>query len=300
MSDNKSIESHYEFGRNWDSFSKGLDERKIENAVGDLKAFLQADLAGLSFLDIGSGSGLSSLAALRLGAARVHAVDYDPFSVATSRATLERYAAGQAWVCEEGSVFDLTPATLGRYDIVYSWGVLHHTGDMWKAIESAAALVADGGMFAIALYDATPLCSFWRWEKRLYTHGPGWLRPPLETLYKGAYLAGLLATGRNPKRYIADYHRNRGMDWSHDVKDWLGGYPYESTTPAALKAFMAPRGFTLSHENLRPAPIAGLLGSPCNEFVFRKRGARSAALGGPHFRAISLDALPRQHHDRTS
>lgn len=270
MADNKSIESHYEFGRNWDSFSQNIDAEKIANATRDLAALLPEDKAGAAFLDIGSGSGLSSLAALRLGCARVHAVDYDPVSVATTRATLSRHAAGQAWVCEEDSVFNLAPDKIGRFGIVYSWGVLHHTGDMWKAIGQAADLVEAGGLFVLALYDRTPLCGFWRVEKRLYTHGPRWLRRPLEWLYKSLYVGGLLLTGRNPARYIADYPRNRGMDWAHDVKDWLGGYPYESATPQALKAFMAARGFSLVREVLKPAPIAGLLGSPCNEFVFRK------------------------------
>ncbi len=270
MADKTSIETHYEFGRNWDSFSQHIDAEKISNATRDLQALLPTETAGASFLDIGSGSGLSSLAALRLGCTRVHAVDYDPVSVATTRATLSRHAEGKAWRCEEQSVFELTPEVSGRFDIVYSWGVLHHTGDMWTAIGKASDLVGAGGHLVLALYDRTPFCGFWRVEKRLYTHGPRWLRAPLEWLYKSFYVGGLLLTGRNPARYIADYPRNRGMDWTHDVKDWLGGYPYESATPQALKAFMAARGFTLVREFLKPAPIAGLLGSPCNEFVFRK------------------------------
>ncbi len=270
MADKTSIESHYEFGRNWDSFSQNIDAEKIANATRDLAALLPTETAGATFLDIGSGSGLSSLAALRLGCARVHAVDYDPVSVATTRATLMRHAEDKAWSCEETSVFDLRPEAVGRFGIVYSWGVLHHTGGMWKAIAQAADLVDAGGHFVLALYDRTPLCGFWRVEKRLYTHGPRWLRRPLEWLYKSLYIAGLLLTGRNPARYISGYSRNRGMDWAHDVKDWLGGYPYESATPHELKLFLVARGFVLVREVIKPAPIAGLLGSPCNEFVFRK------------------------------
>ena len=131
----------------------------------------------------------------------------------------------------------------GRFDVVYSWGVLHHTGAMWEAIRKAAQLVNDDGRFVIAIYQRTPMCGFWHWEKRLYNLVPAFGSRAMRGLYKSLFLAALTLTGRNPVRYVRDYGRTRGMSWTHDVHDWLGGYPYESATAEEIDAAMRPLGF---------------------------------------------------------
>ncbi len=75
----------FEFGANWNRFLAVLNDERIAQAEESLKRMLEVDnLQGKSFLDIGSGSGLFSLAARRLGA-RVYSFDYDPKSVACTR-----------------------------------------------------------------------------------------------------------------------------------------------------------------------------------------------------------------------
>jgi 2-polyprenyl-6-hydroxyphenyl methylase/3-demethylubiquinone-9 3-methyltransferase len=270
MTDETGLSTHYRFGENWAAFAEGLTERHVANAVRDLERLTGIEaISGKRFLDAGSGSGLSALAALRLGAAEVVAFDLDPHSVATSRAVLGRFAPGGPWSVREMSVFDLDPAVLGRFDVVHSWGVLHHTGDMWRALEACLPLVVDDGLLAVALYRKTPLCGLWQAEKALYSRAPAWLRAPLRWAYKAVYVAGLLATGRNPVTYTRDYAQNRGMSWARDVDDWLGGYPYCSVTPDELEEFFAARGFVCERIFAKPARLAGLLGSHCDEFVFR-------------------------------
>src|SRR3954468_18473496 len=135
------------FGANWARFLLHLDEQRIEDAERSLQQMLGLpSRQGLPFLDPGSGSGLVSLAARRLGAT-VHSFDYDPQSVACTRALRQKFFAGDPrWVVESGSVLDADYLkALDRWDIVYSWGVLHHTGDQWRALANASALVADGG-----------------------------------------------------------------------------------------------------------------------------------------------------------
>jgi SAM-dependent methyltransferase len=223
------------------------------------------EIAGARFLDIGCGSGLSMLAATELGAGAVEGFDIDPNSVAATRTLFVR--AQRPCAVQVGSVFD--PPVKGGYDIVHSWGVLHHTGDMWQAIARAADLTRPGGLFIVALYRRTLACPAWRVEKRLYTRSPRWLQGVISGLYKAAFFTALTLTGRNPRAYIRDYHSRRGMSWRHDVHDWLGGYPYESVSPVELERFMVARGFHVIRRRVSPGGL-GLFGSGCDEFVWKR------------------------------
>src|SRR5262245_49739774 len=127
-------ESHFEFGKNWESYSNLISDEQVAEAVAGLRRLAGGDLSGKRFLDIGCGSGLHALAALRLGASEVVAIDIDGNSVATTRKVLQRYADGKSWQAFEKSVFEADVGQLGTFDVVYSWGVLHHTGDMYRAL----------------------------------------------------------------------------------------------------------------------------------------------------------------------
>jgi SAM-dependent methyltransferase len=116
-------ESHFAFGRNWAEYAAKITEAEIRAAEAGLVRLLGGDrLDGKRFLDIGSGSGLHSLAALRLGAREVVAIDIDADSVATTHAVLSRFFPQGPWRCQEKSVFELKPEEWGDFDVVYSWG----------------------------------------------------------------------------------------------------------------------------------------------------------------------------------
>ena len=261
--------AHFEFGENWQSYAATIDRKRIDAAVAGVQKLFPGGLHGKSFLDIGCGSGLHALAALSLGAASVTAIDIDENSVAATRETLSRFAPQEKWSASVLSIFDATQAVPGQFDVVYSWGVLHHTGDMWRAIDRATGLVKDDGAFAIAIYNATSMDAFWTAEKRVYTSLP---RPGQWLIRQGfvaAWLAGKAVRGTNPAAYLRDYHLSRGMNFSHDAHDWLGGYPYETASAEQLRAFFADRGFAEERGFPRPRTV-GLFGSNCHEFVFRK------------------------------
>src|SRR5271169_6905012 len=98
----------FEFGKNWTRFLRLVNDERLAHAQEALSAMLGTkSLAGKSFLDVGSGSGLSSLSAARLGASRIHSFDFDPQSVACTRELKRRYFPDFAgWTIEEGSVLD--------------------------------------------------------------------------------------------------------------------------------------------------------------------------------------------------
>ena len=264
----------FEFGKNWSQFLELLDSNRIIEAEASLKEMLDVEsLEGLSFIDIGSGSGLFSLAARRLGA-RVHSFDYDPHSVACTTELRRRYFPNDGdWKVEEASVLDQKyMASLGTFDIVYSWGVLHHTGQMWQALENAHRLVAPGGKLFIALYNDTgSQSSRWKWLKKTYNRLPNVLRVPYTLIVIAPDELKSLARSvltLNPGSYFrswSQYDRRRGMNRWRDIIDWVGGYPYEVSTPDEIFDFFTARGFVLTKLN------CGRVGLGCNQFVFRKQ-----------------------------
>lgn len=264
-------EPRFQFGENWRRFLSVLNQERIAEAEKSLKQMLEReDLRGQSFLDIGSGSGLFSLAARSLGA-RVHSFDYDPQSVACAEELKRRYRAADAeWTIERGSVLDADYVrSLGQFDIVYSWGVLHHTGAMWQALENARLPVAPGGKLFIAIYNDQGLRSrAWLKVKRVYVSGlAGKLLVPM--IFIPYFIAGGLTKdllrGRSPWARYAEYKKSRGMSIVHDWIDWLGGYPFEVARPEEILSFYRERGFTLE----KMITCGGGLGN--NQFVFARR-----------------------------
>lgn len=263
----------FRFGENWRRFLKVVDEDRIREAERALRAMLEVEtLAGKSFLDIGSGSGLSSLAARRLGASVV-SFDFDSQSTACTAELRRRYfPEANDWRVEKGSVLDGEYLeSLGQFDIVYSWGVLHHTGDMAAALENVHPLVAPAGRLFIAIYnDQGRRSLIWAVIKKIYNRLPAFLRPIYTVMitFPREFLKFLiLCLMLRPEQYIetwTKYHRSRGMSRWYDIVDWIGGYPFEVAKPQEIINFYRERGFKL----VRLKTIAGHNGN--NEYVFER------------------------------
>lgn len=265
--------ARFEFGANWSRFLQHLSEERIAVAERSLRETLGvSDLTGCSFLDIGSGSGLFSLAARRLGA-RVHSFDYDPKSVACAEELKRRFFREDAsWTIEQGSALDAAYlARLGSFDIVYSWGVLHHTGAMWDALANVDRCVASGGTLFIALYDDQGAKSrFWWWVKRIYVALPRPLRIPWAVLVAIPFEVRIFLkwtlTGQF-RRWVESwtkYESVRGMSRWYDMIDWMGGFPFEVAKADDVERFYAERGYAT--RLIRPTGGAG-----CVEYVFARK-----------------------------
>jgi SAM-dependent methyltransferase len=265
-------EDRFSFGENWLAFLTHLNEARILEAEQSLRALCGLGrLDGKRVLDIGSGSGLFSLAARRLGAA-VHSFDYDPQSVAGTAKLKDRFFPNDpSWLIEQGSILDQSyVAGLGTYDIVYSWGVLHHTGAMYDAIANAASRVNVGGLFAFALYRKTRLCRLWKIEKRWYVGAAPAAQQFARRIFVRVLRLAFLVHRRDFSAYVNNYKSKRGMSFIHDVHDWMGGYPYESIAPSEVASTMQALGFEHVRSTTRPY-ITGIFGSGCDEYVYQRK-----------------------------
>ena len=252
----------FDFGSNWLAFSEQrLDNPRLARAVRSIQSLLQRDvLQGLSFLDVGCGSGLFSIAAHQLGATRVIGIDVNPRCIVVSQQNRDRLTPKAPIIFQEASALiaeSLTP--LGLFDIVYAWGSLHHTGAMWDAIRNVAKQVSPGGILVLAIYNKHITSPLWKMIKWFYNQLPSFGQRFMTIAFATIiYVTKLLVTHKNP------LDKERGMDFWYDVIDWIGGYPYEYATPEAVRTFVTSQGFALRRY------IAARVPTGCNEFIFEK------------------------------
>lgn len=267
-------DKRFSFGRNWKNFLKIIDKERIEEAKKSLLIFFEGNkIKGKSFVDIGSGSGIFSLCASELGASKIVSIDIDNFSLECTR-YLQKKTKNKNWKVIRGSVLNKKfLSTLPRFDIVYSWGVLHHTGKMWEAIDNASSLVKEDGYLYIAIYNKKEGMfgsKFWLMLKKRYNHTNFIGKKMIEWAFIFAFLTWNIVTLQNPFKKIKMYKSKRGMSWYYDLIDGLGGYPYEFAYPEEVFHYLKKKKFCL--ENVKTTN-----GIENNEFLFKKRKGSSCA-----------------------
>lgn len=265
-------EARFSFGENWKKFASSLSDEQISSAKTELKDRFGNDVGNGTFLDAGCGSGLFSLAALELGAT-VHAFDYDEDSVECTEHVLSEYGSTESWTIERGDLLDPNYMDdLGEFDSVYCWGVAHHTGSMWEAIANVADSVSPGGRLVLGLYNYSDegWGTTWRWKfiKRLYVQSSG----PIQALLRWSGISVLLiyrwaTMGESPSENIRDEPDERGMTFTTDATDWIGGYPFEGARPRSVTAMFETLGRWNTELVDVPVPTSP---SAVNTYVFTR------------------------------
>lgn len=249
----------FAFGKNWQRFLKSLNDEAVRSAEASLTEFLEVpDLHGKTFVDVGCGSGLFSYAAFRLGAERIVSFDLDSLSVECCNQLRERAGRPERWEVSQGSVLDEGFLTaLGRFDVVYSWGVLHHTGHMWQAIRNSMGLVNPGGFYYIAIYNRVQGrrgSAYWLRKKMRYNASSRLVKLGMELDAMLRFYIRNLVRLQNPISRIKDYKRKRGMAWRTNIIDWLGGYPYEFASVEEVLRYVKKTCPDLDLVNLKSTP----------------------------------------------
>ncbi len=253
--------SVFDFGANWKDFSeKKLDAAKLAAAEASLKTLLGSeDLRGLSFLDVGCGSGIFSIAAQRLGVSRALGVDVNETAVEVSRKNAVAAGADGVEFSRVDVLHREAMRRLGRFDVVYAWGSLHHTGDLWQAVQNVCGAVSPGGRLVLAVYNRHFTSGAWKFIKKIYNRAsPPFQRAMTVFFCPVIFVSKALLTLKNPLKL------RRGMDFYTDVVDWVGGYPYEYASPAEVTSFVEKNGFRRQRIFPSWAPTGN------NEFVFVK------------------------------
>jgi 2-polyprenyl-3-methyl-5-hydroxy-6-metoxy-1,4-benzoquinol methylase len=261
------IPMQFDFGKNWIAFSRrALTPEKVELARRDFaRLFKGIELKGKSFLDIGFGQGLSLLLAREAGA-DVFGNDINPKcseALAVTASVLKTSAKAPlviGSILEDQTMASLLEQNNGHgFDIVHSWGVLHHTGDMKTAIRNAASLVVDNGYLILAIYNRHITGPIWRFIKWLFCKSPRFIQVTfIGILYPVIVFAKFAVTRKNP------FHQMRGMDFFFNVVDWVGGYPYEYAGKDEIIELLSLYGYTIEGFFAAQVPTG------CNEFIFKK------------------------------
>ena len=262
---------YFDFGENWSNYLHDVDDDRVSLAMKNINDALGDNfIRDKSFLDIGCGSGIHSLAALKLNAKYVKSFDINKKNIINTKKIISKFWEKNNYDVEVMNILEANDYSI-KYDIVYSWGVLHHTGEMNIAIKNSINYCKKNSILFIALYEKTIYCKMWRMIKKFYNNTNRINQFLLLNFYNILKIFGLLITLKNPYLYVKNYRSNRGMSFIYDQIDWIGGYPYESINKTELLKIIGSDFKLLQYKRAKTGLFRSILGTGCSEYVFKKK-----------------------------
>lgn len=211
----KSKSTTFAFGKNWLSFAKkAVTKEKIDSGRVHFRNLCAAiNFQNKSFLDIGYGQGLALFYAAELGA-NVSGIDPDIQNIAAVKELKKYFDTNLSVEPINDSILNerfVKSSEDPGFDVVYSWGVLHHTGNLNSAIHNSIRLTKKDGFLVLAIYNRHWSSQIWKVIKWLYVVSPPTFK---EFLILFFYLPLKIATWV----FVGKSHGNsmRGMDFYHD------------------------------------------------------------------------------------
>lgn len=265
---------HFSFGQNWLEYNQNwLTEEKLNQAKEHFDKLCGGiDFTNKKFLDVGFGQGLTLFLASQKQA-QCQGIDIDPKNITAFEVAKKKLGSVEKNLApiqvQVASILDAQFVTQNHeaFDIVYAWGSLHHTGQMYPALKNCLSLLKPGGYFVCAIYNRHWSSGTWHWIKKNYNRSPHWLKKlAIGLLIPPIFLAKWLVTFKNPLKM------KRGMSFYYDVIDWVGGYPYEYASAEEMFAFFKKNSLKKIRWQKANVPTG------CHEYVFQKPEKNKAPL----------------------
>ena len=187
---------------------------ELQGVIQHLTELFPEGVKGKKVLDAGSGSGMVSIAFAVMGAS-VTGVDITSKCIENGRKRAKAFGVECRFVQSDLTMLDLHE----DFDIIYSWGVLHHTADAKASFFRLVEHLRPGGEIIIAVYLRTAFSSFWNFSRVFYQSSPGFAK----TAFRRS--ASVLLNGYDAVRKALmkkERYMLRGTSNEELVNDWFG------------------------------------------------------------------------------